>query len=224
MAVGFCPQCGTPRQGTLRYCANCGFDFWAAVQPGAPSSPGQQQPIQPVLPSPVAQVPRRRTSTGARLFGALVLLGVIWIAIQALGSGGSSNGKNPGGGGAGTIGPPSTLDVSRVQYTKESSVGGSIEVIVTVSNGGSSSTGEAKLQFSDLDQIADIVGCTPQCSVEKVLGTYATLPSVPAGATATWTVEWVATKVGARDWTLCVYEPADSIDQVYCGGGTTVVR
>ena len=226
MAAGFCPQCGTQRQGALRYCASCGFDFWQAARPdGGQSRPEPESPPAPqVSPTSEPRPPVKQSSTLAKILGGLVLIGIVWVVLQALGSGGSSSDNSGGGVGNDKAEPSSALDVSNVSYTKETIVGGSIDVLVTAANPGAIRTGEVKLQFSDLDKIADIVGCTPTCSVDKFLGTYATVPGVAAGGSATWTVEWVATKVGAEDWSLCVYEPATSGNQVYCGSGTTVVR
>jgi hypothetical protein len=47
VSAGSCPQCGTPRQGSLRYCPNCSFDYWKAAageaQPGTPPSEAPSQ-------------------------------------------------------------------------------------------------------------------------------------------------------------------------------------
>jgi hypothetical protein len=44
-----CPQCGSARQGTLRYCSNCGFDYWKAAEQS--SDPTQPVPVQATGPT-----------------------------------------------------------------------------------------------------------------------------------------------------------------------------
>lgn len=48
-ASNFCPQCGTPRVGSLRYCASCQYDYWGAA--------AGQPPLAPLSPPPAAQAP-----------------------------------------------------------------------------------------------------------------------------------------------------------------------
>ena len=44
MEIGFCPRCGEPRLGSLRYCRKCGLDYETAAHPGdvAPGPPTSQ--------------------------------------------------------------------------------------------------------------------------------------------------------------------------------------
>jgi hypothetical protein len=44
MPGGFCPQCSTPRQGELRYCASCGFDYWKAATEAPPPQAAHTDP------------------------------------------------------------------------------------------------------------------------------------------------------------------------------------
>jgi hypothetical protein len=41
VAANYCPRCATPREGGLRYCANCAFDFSAAASATQPMAPPQ---------------------------------------------------------------------------------------------------------------------------------------------------------------------------------------
>lgn len=89
----FCPQCGLPRQGALRFCANCGFDYWKAADPAAqpaaasggtpPAGPSQWgQTTAPAAPA------KKRSRIGCI---ALVVIALIVIAVIA------SQGNKPGG-------------------------------------------------------------------------------------------------------------------------------
>jgi hypothetical protein len=68
-AGGFCPECRTPRLGTYRYCASCGFDYvtiGGAVSPGVePARPGA---ITPALLAGISWI------VSAALMGYLALL------------------------------------------------------------------------------------------------------------------------------------------------------
>lgn len=78
------------------------------------------------------------------------------------------------------------------------------------------------LQFSDIGDYVDFVGCTPRCEPSDFLGAlYARFPGIPAGSSQDYRVEFIATKIGAAQWSVCIY---DDTDQVWCGDGTTVIR
>jgi hypothetical protein len=51
---------------------------------------------------------------------------------------------------------------------------------------------------------------------------YATLPGIPAGKTKTYQVNFIATKVGAIHWSVCVYDDETRGEQVHCGDATTI--
>jgi hypothetical protein len=97
MTTGFCPQCGTPRQGSLRYCAKCALDFWKSAAGEVPA--GSSPPLPPNEPAPVGQpapTPRTKgsgnpllllmlvpTVIGAVLVGFLTKFDVLAIGIGA---------------------------------------------------------------------------------------------------------------------------------------------
>lgn len=77
----YCPQCGSERQGALRYCAKCGFDYSTPVPPAgglenAPAAPAQQ-PTAPVLP-PAEK--KKRSRMGCIAIGLIVLVVIVIIA------------------------------------------------------------------------------------------------------------------------------------------------
>lgn len=125
MAQSFCPQCGNPRQGTLRFCAHCGFDFWKAAAPDArpqnvqPSAQAPSPPPavpQPGLPQPAVS-PRR--SGGQQLLRLAVFAVVVVLAFGALFAwlGGGSN--SPNSSGAGLSEPTPTPYANRATPTPE---------------------------------------------------------------------------------------------------------
>lgn len=92
MAEGFCPQCGTHRQSTMRFCANCGFDYWkAAATPSSdagsptvggtpPAAPPPTDAGQPQTSLAPPASPPRRTSRLTFMLAGIVLLGVAVVA------------------------------------------------------------------------------------------------------------------------------------------------
>ncbi len=111
-----------------------------------------------------------------------------------------------------------------MRYSSETFVGGSIFVEATVRNVGGSISEPLKMQFGDLTDNAEIIGCTPACDTDEFWGDYyATFSTgIAAGATVTYEVEFLATAVGVVDWDLLMYE-GDS-NNFYYGTGRTVVR
>ena len=64
-----CPSCGTPRQGSSRFCANCAFDYWSAAQAAQPAT---------TTPPPAAA--RRRTGRRVKwIAGGVALLVVVGV-------------------------------------------------------------------------------------------------------------------------------------------------
>lgn len=79
----FCPQCGSARQGALRFCATCGFDYWKGADPAAQgpagasaSPPPEQRPAEASTSPP----PKKNTRLGCVALGVIA---VIVIAIAA---------------------------------------------------------------------------------------------------------------------------------------------
>lgn len=120
--------------------------------------------------------------------------------------------------------PPAQLEEVEVRYSSETFVGGSMFVEATVRNVGARTSEPLKLQFGDLTDHADIIGCTPECETHEFFGDYfATFNTgIAPGATVTYEVEFLATAVGVVDWHLLMYE-GDTND-FYFGTARTVIR
>jgi hypothetical protein len=87
-ASNFCPQCGTPRVGSLRYCASCQYDYWGAVAGQAPSTPpppppGAEQSAPPTATPAAEGTPARGFPWGATLVLVLVLA-IVGLGAYAL--------------------------------------------------------------------------------------------------------------------------------------------
>jgi hypothetical protein len=81
MATGFCPQCGNQRQGSLRFCASCGFDFWkAAAESPAPAAATSAAPTHTTHTSPSKGPGRRRVGLIATGILLLVMVGLVIAA------------------------------------------------------------------------------------------------------------------------------------------------
>ncbi|MEX0625560.1 MAG: hypothetical protein WD402_03350 [Chloroflexota bacterium] len=156
-----------------------------------------------------------------KLVPAMVALALMAAACSPEGGGGDGGNRSTDEEPASV---PSEVSVDEVTYTTEVAVGGSIVVNIELSNTGTAANPGTKLQFSDIDQYADIVGCVPTCDVSEFFGDYADLPGVPAGGSAQYSVEFIATTVGAARWGLCIYDGSGGDDQIYCGNGTTIIR
>lgn len=59
LTPSFCPSCGTPRLGSLRYCASCQFDFETYPAPVAVAAlaPAEQATTEPATPEPTTVEP-----------------------------------------------------------------------------------------------------------------------------------------------------------------------
>jgi hypothetical protein len=80
--LSFCPQCGTPRQGSLRYCASCAFDFSTAASEGTEPEQPPETPPPPATPGPTLRSSRPWLLwVGAAIAGILVV-GAIAVALQ----------------------------------------------------------------------------------------------------------------------------------------------
>lgn len=118
------------------------------------------------------------------------------------------------------------IDVTSAKATTKTSVGGEMFITVVVENTGKAASDTTELQLSDIDKYADVVECTPDCTIDRGLGGgyYLSLPGVPAGKEKTYKVELVPTKIGAAHWGVCVYDDVDFGDQVACYEGTVTIR
>ena len=85
--LGFCPQCGAPRQGSLRYCANCAFDFSIAASEGLEP---KQQPETP--PPPATPGPTLRSSRPWLLWVGAAIAGILVVGAIVVVMGGSQPG------------------------------------------------------------------------------------------------------------------------------------
>lgn len=108
MAASFCPRCAAPRTGTLRYCANCAYDFGGEATAGQPKAtpPAAQTPPVPIPDwvqerQATRQAPKQpllRSNSGAGrllLIGALAVLGIAWWVSQSNNAGGAANTPPP---------------------------------------------------------------------------------------------------------------------------------
>ena len=79
----FCPQCGAPRAGALRFCANCAFDYWKAVDPSAapvPSSDSSMPDATPGTLAPAASQDKKSRRVGCVALGVIALVVIAVIA------------------------------------------------------------------------------------------------------------------------------------------------
>ena len=102
MVSTFCPNCGTPRVGSLRFCRSCQFDF-DAIGTSPPVSPGVFQPSS--LPATTStEAPFNIPAAAVVVGGLLVAIGSFlpWYGINA-GLLGSVTRNGIDGGGDGVI-------------------------------------------------------------------------------------------------------------------------
>lgn len=109
--------------------------------------------------------------------------------------------------------------------TTSTFVGGDITLTVEIDNTGRADNPGLQFQIGELDDYADLVGCVPKCSTRTGFGdVYTVLPGVKAGADRTYEVGFVANKVGAVSWSICVYDDVEFGEQIFCGELTTTIR
>lgn len=78
--LDFCPQCGTPRQGSLRYCASCAFDFTKAASEGPEPAAPPETPLPAAAPGRTERPSRPwllwvgAAAAGVLLVGAIVVV------------------------------------------------------------------------------------------------------------------------------------------------------
>jgi len=111
-----------------------------------------------------------------------------------------------------------------VTYTTSTYLGGPIVVTATIANSGNTISEPIKMQFTDLKDYADLVGCNPTCSTYDFFGDiYAQFSGgVPPGTTVIYEVEFIATQIGAAHWSVLMYQ--GGTDDFYYGGGTTTIQ
>ncbi len=121
---------------------------------------------------------------------------------------------------------PSSLDVDGARATTETTLGGAVHAEVTLTNSGTEAVAATTFGFGELGRYTDPVRCTPACDSAELFARIFQLPGVAAGDTVTYSVEFIATDIGAVAWVLCVYEGTayEQGEQVYCGEFTTVIR
>jgi hypothetical protein len=112
-----------------------------------------------------------------------------------------------------------------VSYTTSTFVGGDLDVVIKITNKGKVKTAPVHFQFGSLKDRADLVGCSPTCSTDEFFGDIFTrfTSGIAPGKTVTYSVRWLATKVGVANWSLSVYV-GDSGGSVFFGEGTTSIR
>jgi hypothetical protein len=78
-----CPRCGTPREGTVRFCTNCALDYWrvAAGTDGPPAqAPAHSEPPQAPPARNESMSPLLVVGLGAVLLVAAGALGVVALS------------------------------------------------------------------------------------------------------------------------------------------------
>ena len=114
--------------------------------------------------------------------------------------------------------------MSDVTYSTDASLGGPITLSLQITNSGASSNPGTSVQVNDLDAYADLQGCTPSCNTSHLLGVYANFPGIDAGSTESYTITFIATKIGVANWSLCVYDSTSvGGTAVWCGSATTTI-
>jgi hypothetical protein len=100
--IAYCPSCAAAKQGAMRFCAGCAYDFWGAAA-GRPEEAAAQvasPPDSAKAPSSYRSIPRAvRAVIGG---GALVALGSVlpWITTTSVdGTWGAFSGVQGGGDG-----------------------------------------------------------------------------------------------------------------------------
>lgn len=121
---------------------------------------------------------------------------------------------------------PWVIDVTSAKATTKTFVGGEMVITLKLENTGKSRSNSTQFQLSEIEDYADVVGCTPECDIDRGLGGgyYLELPGVGAGKERTFKIELVPTKVGAAHWDVCVYDDAEFGDQIACYEGTVTIR
>lgn len=113
--------------------------------------------------------------------------------------------------------PTSPLVVGAITYPAQIALGDRFRLQIPIRNGGQPTAFRVSLQSFDK---ADLVGCVPKCTVTTFLGTSAEFPSLARGAHATYQVEYVATKLGVMDVSVCITVEGSDPD---CSSGTIVI-
>lgn len=100
----FCPSCGKPRQGSLRYCSSCGFDYASSEAPSKPT-----ESATPVS-APVTTKSVHPASIAVIAGGLLIAIGSFlpWVTASTIFGSLSRSGIDAGGDGwitlvAGTV-------------------------------------------------------------------------------------------------------------------------
>lgn len=121
---------------------------------------------------------------------------------------------------------PWVIEVTSAKATTKARVGGEMFITFVVENTGTAKSESTELQISEIEDYADVVGCTPECEVDRGLGGgyYLALPGIGAGKTKTYKVELVPTKIGAAHWDVCVYDDVSFGEQIACYDGTVTIR
>jgi hypothetical protein len=111
-----------------------------------------------------------------------------------------------------------------VSYTTNTIVGGYIHVVVQMTNVGTATTKPTQFQVGGIKDYADVVSCDPSCDSSEFFGDYyAKFPAgIAPGKSVTYTVEFLATKVGVANWSLVIYEGAT--DSIWYGTGKIQVH
>ncbi len=80
-----CPQCRTPRQGQLRFCANCGFDYWKAAEAGVAGT-SSQPAVPPSAGTPASVTNEAAAEKKNRRIGCIAIAVIAVLVIGFIGS------------------------------------------------------------------------------------------------------------------------------------------
>ncbi|MEO6578682.1 MAG: zinc ribbon domain-containing protein [Candidatus Limnocylindria bacterium] len=79
-----CPQCGTTRQPDMRFCANCGFDYWKAAE--GSTSATQAAPTTAATASVVENSSAAAEEKRNRRFGCVAIGAIALVVIGIIGA------------------------------------------------------------------------------------------------------------------------------------------
>lgn len=116
--------------------------------------------------------------------------------------------------------PPWDLGDARVRHPPTAPIGSTFSVVVTITNRGTELNPTTIVSLNGLEQVAEIAGCKPGCTITGMEAVFAGL--VP-GKPRKLQITLVATALGRADYNVCVYATERSSSQVGCVVGLSLV-
>ena len=116
------------------------------------------------------------------------------------------------------------VEADDVKYTSQTGLGDSMTITLTLTNSGTASSAPITFEIGGMAEVADVVGCTPECAVDTMSGDHVLsfVDGVDAGASADYEVELVTTAAGSVEWTLSIVEGATN--EIFRGSATTEIE